>query len=244
MQRETAARNPRVPGGRGEMSDSLQPPVGYLENRYRSLVDANSERLTGVRGALASASGGKKLGSLMVTSSSPGEGKTVAALSIAHALSVLGSSSVLFVDCNPVNPSVHSLFGLANSPGLTEYVSGQSDLVDAVHATEFNKLSVMVYGGADSPVSDLFGSPKFEQRYDELRAQFDMVILDTSSVLTSSEPCILAPFVDGAVLVIRCERTRWETVQRAIHTIETMGDQIVGCVLNRRRYPIPRLLYR
>ena len=73
MQRETAAQIPRMPGGRNEMKDSHQPPVGYLENKYRSLVDANSERLTGVRGALASAAGGKKLGSLMVTSSSPGE---------------------------------------------------------------------------------------------------------------------------------------------------------------------------
>lgn len=76
-----------------------------------------------------------------------------------------------------------------------------------------------------------------------LRFVFDYVFLDCSALKTSDTAALLAPAVDGVVVVVEAERTRKEQVRNALNTIETAKGNLLGCVLNKRRYSIPNWIY-
>lgn len=76
-----------------------------------------------------------------------------------------------------------------------------------------------------------------------LRFVFDYVFLDCSALQTSDTAALFAPSVDGVVVVVEAERTRKEQVHNAMNTIETAKGNLLGCVLNKRRYSIPQWIY-
>lgn len=76
-----------------------------------------------------------------------------------------------------------------------------------------------------------------------LRFVFDYVLLDCSALKTSDTAALFAPSVDGVVVVVEAERTRKEQVRNALNTIETANGNLLGCVLNKRRYSIPQWIY-
>lgn len=76
-----------------------------------------------------------------------------------------------------------------------------------------------------------------------LRFVFDYVFLDCSALNTSDAAALFAPSVDGVVVVVEAERTRKEQVRNALKTIETAKGNLLGCVLNKRRYSIPKWIY-
>lgn len=76
-----------------------------------------------------------------------------------------------------------------------------------------------------------------------LRARFDWIVLDGPSVIRSPDSPVFARHSDGVILVVQAERTRTAVAGRAKTLIESAGSEVVGVVLNRRRYPIPRLVY-
>jgi len=76
-----------------------------------------------------------------------------------------------------------------------------------------------------------------------LRYAFDFVLIDCSSIADSSDAAFLAPAVDGVVLVVEANKTRGSGVRESIKTINMAKGNLLGCVLNRRRYPIPRWIY-
>ena len=78
----------------------------------------------------------------------------------------------------------------------------------------------------------------------ELRQRFDYVLFDSGSVLGTAETSMLAPSVDGVVLVIRANRTKREVVAKAEKLIRFSGGSVIGTVLNRRTFPIPDAIYR
>jgi len=87
---------------------------------------------------------------------------------------------------------------------------------------------------------------EFEQGLENLqtlRFVFDYVFLDCSALKTSDTAALFAPAADGVVLVVEAERTGKEQVRNALHTIETAKGNILGCVLNKRRYSIPNWIY-
>jgi len=76
-----------------------------------------------------------------------------------------------------------------------------------------------------------------------LRFVFDYVFLDCSALQTADTAALFAPSVDGVVVVVEAERTRKEQVRNAMNTIETAKGNLLGCVLNKRRYSIPQWIY-
>ncbi len=76
-----------------------------------------------------------------------------------------------------------------------------------------------------------------------LRFVFDYVLLDCAALKTSDTAALLAPSVDGVVIVVEAERTRKEQVRNALNAIETAKGNLLGCVLNKRRYSIPQWIY-
>ena len=87
--------------------------------------------------------------------------------------------------------------------------------------------------------------PEFSaDRIGALRASFDYILIDCPPLDASSEATILAPFVDGMVIVVEAGRAKREQIQRAQQTVEMAEGRLLGFVLNKRQYPVPDWLYR
>ena len=92
-------------------------------------------------------------------------------------------------------------------------------------------------------VWDLVEKAGFEDRLLELSHQFDFIIIDTPAVMKSSEAQILASFLDGVIFVVKAEKTKWEVAKIALDMIENSGGKVIGSILNRREFYIPKFLY-
>jgi len=102
---------------------------------------------------------------------------------------------------------------------------------------------VVTAGRPAGTPSSILGLPPLKTALDQYRARFDWVVVDGPPITVYSDASILAPLVDGVVLVVEAERTRWEVVSQARRILEESGARILGAVLNRQRYHIPPALY-
>ncbi|NQT92509.1 MAG: CpsD/CapB family tyrosine-protein kinase [Lentisphaerae bacterium] len=213
-----------------------------LSNRVKRLIGANEAELAGIAGNLLSAAKGREVKTVFVTSSRNSEGKTTAAIALAQSLAANGRNKVLLIDANLRSPRLHELFEVAGSPGLTDLFLGNGDESQVMRDTEYGGLTVLPYGSGASSV-DAFKPEVLSQGLANLKSKFDYIVCDGDSVIPSSDAAMVAKHFDGIVFVVECEKTKWELLQAATEKIENIGGNILGVVLNKRRFYIPRGLY-
>lgn len=195
--------------------------------------------LTELQGSLLSASRGKTVRSLLITSGRDLEGKTTVSAGIAAALARHAHAKVLLVDVNLRRPALAQLFGVSAAPGLREFLQGAS-VEQVIQQTAEPRLSLLTNGG-DGSIAELLA--KLPERLEALYARFDYVVFDGDSTLTSSEAALLAQHVDGVVLVAECEQTKREILSLCKEKLTRLGGKVLGVVLNERRFYIPGALY-
>lgn len=189
------------------------------------------------------AAGGQSLRSLMVVSASAGEGRTSAAACLGLALSPGGRT--LLVDGHLRKPDLSSRFSDAGAPGLSEVVLDGLALNDALRAApDADNLFFLPAGQRAASSSVVFRQPAFFRLMAALKQNWDYVVYDTPPLLGESDAVLMAGHFDGAILVVSCGETRWEVARMAADRLEASGGRLVAAVLNRRRYYIPRAIYR
>jgi len=211
--------------------------VAAKETLEQILEHAGS--LAGLQGSLLSATKGKAIRSLLVTSGRDQEGKSTVATGLAVALARQANAKVLLVDANFRRPALAGLFGLSAAPGLSEFLTG-SPGEQVIQKTNEPRLSLLTTGGSGS-VAELL--TKLPERLNALCDGVDYVVFDGDSTLTSSEAALLAQHVDGVILVAECEQTKWEILALCKEKLSRLGGQVLGVVLNKRQFYIPGALY-
>ena len=187
-----------------------------------------------------------EVSSVYITSCFRGEGKTTAALSTVYGLCAISQARVLLIDGSNAAARLHNMLGISAYPGFNEVIEGRVELSDALHATAgLPGLHVLACGAVDhAALSETRRVERIKAFLAQVKAHYDFVVVDGGATLTSSDPARLAGCFDGLVFVVACERTKWEVVQGAVEKIRSGGGQVLGGVLNRRRFYIPRLIYR
>ncbi|MGH9467062.1 MAG: GumC family protein, partial [Terriglobales bacterium] len=167
---------------------------------------------------------------LAVTSSVPGEGKSTATAHLAGAFAALGTRTVL-VDADLRKPNVHRLFSVANKRGLSTVLRGQSGLEECL-VPAFPNLTLLPSGPIASAPSELLhlGLPEV---VDQLRARFDMVLIDCPPVLGFADAATVASVAEGVLLVVKAGATEQQKVRAALRQLRGVQAQILGIVLNR-----------
>lgn len=215
-----------------------------LSSEMNRIISENQSSLSSLEGDLLGTACGKPVKTILVTSCRPQEGKTTSAAAMAHALASTGGKKVLLVDSHLAAPKMHDLFGAKRSPGLTDFLLSRAGEKDAIQSTEFDRLKIMTCGTASGGDSvEVFHAEGFPTKLALLRSQYDYVVFDTGSVLTSSDVALIARHFDGVVFVAECEKTKWEILDLAKAKITNVGGKILGVVLNKRQYYIPAGLY-
>ncbi|MBF0311003.1 MAG: CpsD/CapB family tyrosine-protein kinase [Magnetococcales bacterium] len=214
----------------GRLSDRMQP---FLRNR----------ELSRLQGKILTAAQGRSVRSLFFTSPRSGDGKTTAAISTAYSLATEGQVKVLLVDGNHAAPCLHRLFELPVGPGLVQFLAGEASLEQVVHATGHENLRVMSHGAENGLGITNMGSEKLKEEVAALMASCDCVVLDGPGFFVSSDAALLAPWFDATLMVIQCERTKKAMIELLRENIHQVGGNLLGVVLNKRKYYIPRIFY-
>lgn len=173
------------------------------------------------------------LRTLLVTSASPGEGKTTTAANLAFAMAMDGKK-VILVDTDLRRPALHRLFNLPAVPGLTDVLLGQA----AVKAFEIMPGLLLVTAGTAAPnPSELLNSRKFRNTVDLLVAQSDIVIFDSPPVLAAADAAILAAQMDGTVLVVETGETKKAAAVSALKLLRQARAALLGVAYNKVNTP-------
>lgn len=166
---------------------------------------------------------------LVVTSTSPDEGKTTTLANLAVTIAQT-ESRVTLVDCDLRKPSVHELFGLASEPGLTSVLLGAEEI--PYQDCGIPNLRILTAGPLPPNPSELLGSRRMSEVIARLKSEADYVLFDTPPVVIVTDAAVLATRVDGVLLVISAGKTRRELAQRAKGLLEKVNAPLLGVVLN------------
>jgi capsular exopolysaccharide synthesis family protein len=162
----------------------------------------------------------------------PGEGKSTVVASLAYAMAQT-ERRVIVVDGNLRRPTLHKIFELPNQMGLSTVLSGETTLDEAVQQSKIPWLFVLTSGTLPSEPALALGSPRMATVIEQLTQQFDWLYLDTPSLLAVTDAALLAPLVDGVVLVVGYAQARVEAVQVAYQQLTDVGAHSIGIVVNR-----------
>ena len=191
---------------------------------------AAAEQYRQLRTRLAHAEGANNLRTVLVTSPQKGEGKSLTSANLALTMAQELHRKVVIVEADLRKPSMQQLFGLPEGPGLTEYLSGAAGARDVMHFLPDHNLTVIPAGSAAVNPAELLGSTAMRRLLDALRTRFDRVILDTPPVLPLADVAVLAPLVDGALMVVRAGVTPKPAIENALRAFDS--SRLLGIVLN------------
>lgn len=181
----------------------------------------------------------QKLKSVVVTSATPGEGKTTTATNLAVSFAQQGMR-VLLVDCDLRRSRVHKVFDVKMQPGVTELAMGIAAPADAIRTTHVDGLMILPSGNLPPNPAELLGSARMKALLEKLSAGFDLVILDTPPMVAATDASVLGAAADGVVLVVRAGRTDRNLGQHAVQQLASVGARVVGAVLNDPDAEVPR----
>lgn len=207
------------------------------------LVDRVAEGYQQVLHAIQSRQGAKCGGAILIVSAAHGEGTSTVARELATLLGRDGLSRAVLVDANLRTPSQHQAFGVERSGGLTEVITRGLALDQAVRNGNSSPVPLLTSGRPASHPMAVLGAPGLPAALEALRSKFNWVIVDAPPTTVYSDAGMLAPLVDGVVLVVQAEKTRWQVAEQAKRTLEESGARLLGAVLSRRRYHSPQALY-
>lgn len=167
---------------------------------------------------------------IVVTSTSPSEGKSTTAINIALALAE-AEHNVVLVDGDLRRPRLAKYLDLVGSVGFSTVLSGGASLDEVLQKTKFSQLTVLAAGTIPPNPSELLGSLAAKKMFSDLRAKFDYVIVDSSPLLAVTDGAILAAEADGAIVAVRAGKTKRDQLAHAIGMLRDVDAKLLGAVL-------------
>ncbi|WP_214759973.1 CpsD/CapB family tyrosine-protein kinase [Exiguobacterium sp. s146] len=173
------------------------------------------------------------LQTMVITSASSGEGKSTTSSNLAVVYAQQGKK-VLLVDCDMRRPTAHFTFRLSNGIGLSTVLAKKTTVEKATHSTQVENLDLIAAGPIPPNPSELLSSKMMDRVLEELRANYDVIILDAPPMMQVADTRLLARKVDGVVLVVGCDKSDRQMVVKAKEQLTLAEAHILGVVLNKR----------
>jgi capsular exopolysaccharide synthesis family protein len=168
---------------------------------------------------------------VVLTSANPREGKTTVALSIAISLAQSGKR-VLLVDTDLRKPRGHRALNRSSAKGVTTVLVGAHTTKEAIQSTDVPGLELLASGPIPPNPAELLHTPQFRDLVMELRDRYDIVLFDSPPLAAVTDAAIIAPQVDGVIMIIHGQKTTREAARSSLRQLRDVGANITGGILN------------
>jgi len=172
---------------------------------------------------------------VMITSTLPGEGKTLTAINLALTFSKAYNQTVMLVDCDLRSQNINKVLGLQSNAALIECLIDGRPLQESITWPGIDKLTLMSGGRTIQNSAELLGSPRMQALVQEMKSRYDdrYVLFDVPPLLVGADALALAPHVDCIVMVVDEGTTSTKDVQKAVQMLPK--DKFLGFVMNRMK---------
>jgi capsular exopolysaccharide synthesis family protein len=202
------------------------------------------DRLGSLKTKVLTRSAGKTIKTILVTGTAHGGGTSTTAANLGTSLAGDSRSSVLLVDANLRTPGLHRFFKSGSFKGMSELLDVRGEKSFGFKKVGENELYLFPCGVKRSKSDGYFESERFAQFLQNVRNSFDYVIFDSAPITGFPDTQSLCARVDGVILVVTYDRTRRQVALRAKKELEEAGANILGVIINRRKYYIPDWIYK
>jgi len=207
---------------RPEVKPTPEPEISFPREVPSQLHEANLQLKKKILSA------GRDIKSIVFSSAKHGEGTSTISSYFALSLSKEGDSRILIIDANLRNPVLHRVFGVQGGRGLAELLDDGIDVHSVIQETPIPNLLFMPAGKCTQSPAYKFENERLKGIIEELKGGFDFVIFDSAPILPYSDTSVLAPKLDGVILIVKAEQTRWEVAQKAKDELEKSDAHILG----------------
>lgn len=176
----------------------------------------------------------RPLKNVLITSPELGDGKSTITANLGVSLAQSGRRTII-VNTDLRRPSVHKLFGVADGVGLTSVLVGQATIEEALRDTGVPGLRLLTAGPMPPNPAELLESQRMRAVIAELEQHADIVLYDAPPVLVVTDAGLVAPHVDGCILVVSIGTTQRELAKAATDQLQQVGARVLGAVVNRMR---------
>src|SRR4051812_4629593 len=211
---------------RGGVAAAIDPrlvaaiaPQSLAAEQYRSL-----------RTRVARAENGRPVRTIIITSPNKGDGKSLTAANLALTMAQEYNQRVLLLDADLRRPSLHRLFGISDTPGLTDVLMGGATIDEALVTVPEHRLTILPAGIVPTQPAELLGSVSMRRILDGLRTRFDRIIIDMPPASPLADVSVASGMVDGVLMIVRAGVTPKPAIERALSGLDTA--KVLGLVLN------------
>jgi capsular exopolysaccharide synthesis family protein len=176
---------------------------------------------------------------ILVSSSSLGEGKSTIASLLAIALSSYGERTTLLLDADLRRPNVHKLFGIRQSPGLAELLLEEASSEEVMNLTPLSNLKIITGGRQIEKVSKALKTELLRDLLARFKLNFGYVVVDSPPIIPVPDSLILSRQVDGVILVLKAGSTPREVAKRAYELLKNAKGDSIGIILNNMKKALP-----
>jgi len=194
-------------------------PQSLAAEQYRSL-----------RTRVTRAENGRALRAIVITSPNKGDGKSLTAANLALTMAQEYQQRVLLLDADLRRPSLHRLFGISDTPGLSDVLMGGAELDEALVTMSEYRLTLLPAGLLPTHPAELLGSAPMRRVLETLRTRFDRILIDMPPVAPLADVAIASPLADGILMIVRAGVTPKPAIERALSGLDQ--TKVLGLVLN------------
>jgi Mrp family chromosome partitioning ATPase len=180
---------------------------------------------------------------VVFTSSESGDGCSWICARVGEILASQVAGSVCLVDANLQSPTLHEQFSVPNHHGLSDALRASNSIRGYVSQLSRRNLALLSCGSAGKESHGLVASDRMRMRLNELREEFEYILVDCSSMSASNEAIAVGSGADGVVLVLKANSTRKDRARSAVQDLNNAKVRVLGAVLNQRTFPIPDSIY-
>ena len=178
----------------------------------------------------------KNLDVITITSSRQNEGKSTIVSNIGAIFGNLENKNILIIDCDLRNPSIHRMFGLSNTLGLTDVLIGSKSFSQCVHNTKVKNLKVLTTGNIPDNPAEILNSNKMRTFVEDVKKEFDYIFIDTPPIGVVSDAGIVSTYSDGIILVTASNEIDENIVKATKERLKKVNANLIGCILNKFDY--------